>query len=74
VIHEHGWDEDRDRADTQAALLDPPQHRINRAPTSSTSSISDRTRSFAPTEPAKRGIITSFAYPGWFRQSDFPGL
>jgi hypothetical protein len=23
-------------------------------------------------EEAKRGIITSFAYPGWWRKSDFP--
>jgi hypothetical protein len=74
VIHEHGWDEDRDRADTQAALLDPAPAPDQPGSRQFYFFHLGPNKIVRPTEPAKRGIITSFAYPGWFRQSDFPGL
>jgi hypothetical protein len=78
----HGWDNDRDRVDTQAALLDPvPEpdspgsHRFyffylgpNRVPC--TRRVVARFDIRAG-EFAKRGVITSFAHPGWFRRNDF---
>lgn len=79
---EHGWDNSQDRADTQAALLDPaPQPDDpgsyqfyffyvgpNRTPC--THRVVARFDIF-PLEDVKRGIITSFAHPGWYRRSDF---
>jgi len=78
----HGWDSDLDRADTQAALHDPSpepddpgSYRFyffylgpNRIPC--TRRVVARFDTI-PEEPAERGIITSFAHPGWFRKSDF---
>jgi hypothetical protein len=78
----HGWDNNQDRADTQAALQDPApepddpgSHRFyffylgpNRIPC--TRRVVARFDVIG-TEPVKRGIITSFAHPGWFRKSDF---
>ena len=83
VVNEHGWDNDRDRSDTQAALYDPTpepddpgSHRFyffylgpNRIPC--TRRVVARF-DVLDGEPAKRGIITSFAHPGWYRKSDFP--
>jgi hypothetical protein len=78
----HGWDNDRDRTDTQAALLDPvPEadtpgsYRFyffylgpNRVPC--TRRVVTRF-DILDQEDVKRGIITSFAHPGWYRKSDF---
>ena len=83
IATKHGWDGSQDRSDTQAALFDPaPAPDMpgsyqfyffylgpNRIPCTR--------RAIArfdlnPGEPAVRGIINSFAYPGWYRQSDFP--
>lgn len=78
----HGWDNDRDRTDTQAALLDPApepdqpgSHRFyffymgpNRTPCTRRVVARFDVR---VGEPAERGIITSFAHPGWYRRSDF---
>jgi len=83
VANEHGWDNDRDRSDTEAALFDPApepddpgSHRFyffylgpNRIPC--TRRVVARFNALDG-EPAKRGIITSFAHPGWYRKSDFP--
>ena len=79
----HGWDNDRDRADTQAALYEvapeadsPGSHRFyffylgpERIPC--TRRVVARF-DIIQGEPAKRGIITSFAHPGWYRANDFP--
>lgn len=78
----HGWDNDRDRADTQAALYDPApepdqpgSHRFyffytgtNRIPCTRRVVARFDVRDG---EHAKRGIITSFAHPGWYRKIDF---
>ena len=78
----HGWDEFKDRADTQAALLDPApepdqpgSHRFyyfylgpNRIPC--TRRVVVRFNDL-PGETGPRGIITSFAHPGWYRRNDF---
>jgi PASTA domain len=80
---EHGWDNERDRADTQAALFDPApepddpgSHQFyffylgpTRVPCTRRVVARFDVRG---QEPAKRGIITSFAYPGWWRRTDFP--
>jgi hypothetical protein len=78
----HGWDHGDDRSDTQAALLDPTpeadqpgSHRFyffyvgpNRTPC--TRRVVARFATLSG-EPGERGIITSFAHPGWYRRSDF---
>ena len=79
----HGWDNDRDRTDTQAALADPApepddpgSHRFyffylgpDRTPC--TRRVVSRF-TVPPGHFEEMGIITSFAHPGWFRKSDFP--
>ena len=50
VANEHGWDNDRDRSDTQAALFDPAPEPDAPARIGSTSSISGRTGSPALAE------------------------
>jgi hypothetical protein len=78
----HGWDNAGDLADTQAALYDPAPAADspgswqfyffymgpNRIPC--TRRVVARFNVLA-NEAGPRGIITSFAHPGWYRRSDF---
>ena len=78
----HGWDNDKDVADTQTALLDPlPEpddpgsHRFYFFYLGPNGPCTRRVVArfdVKDHESEKRGIITSFAHPGWFRKSDFP--
>lgn len=80
----HGWDSADDRADTEKALWDPVPQPEPRSPTSNQfyyfylrGSVPCTRRvvvefATAPRDPKPKHVITSFAYPGWFRQKDQP--
>ena len=85
IAQKHGWDHAQDRSDTQTALLadlapapDQPGSwqfyyfylTPSRLPCTRRVVARFNIRS---EETMKMGIITSFAHPGWYRKSDFPG-